>query len=200
MTLRDLLNGISYMVIKGNVDFSVTDVCYDSRNVTKGSVFVCVKGTTEDGQEYIGEALEKGASGIVVEQKIHLDRFSAKSPIHNTNIILVADCSRALSYLSANFFSHPAKECIMIGITGTKGKTTISYMIKKILEEEGNKVGLIGTNGAYIKQERIALEHTTPPSYEVQKLIRGMVNDGCQYVIMEVSSIGLKMGRVAIII
>ncbi|MFQ9511705.1 MAG: UDP-N-acetylmuramoyl-L-alanyl-D-glutamate--2,6-diaminopimelate ligase [Lachnospiraceae bacterium] len=197
MTLRDLLNGISYMVIKGNVDFSVTDIAYDSRSVKEGSLFVCVKGTTEDGQEYIEQALEKGASGIVVEHKIHMERYSAKSLIRNTNIILVADCSRALAYLSANYFEHPAKKCIMIGITGTKGKTTTSYMIKRILEEEGNKVGLIGTNGAYIMQERIGLEHTTPPSYEVQRLIDKMVKAGCHYVIMEVSSIGLKMGRVA---
>ncbi len=109
---------------------------------------------------------------------------------------MVPDSRKALSYLSANYFGHPEKDMILIGITGTKGKTTVSWMLKTILETEGYKTGLIGTNGAFVGQVRVPILNTTPPSYDVFHLLDRMRKDGCHYVIMEVSSQGLKMDRV----
>lgn len=189
MVLKTLLNEIEYDVIQGSIEVQVKDLFYDSRKVIQNSVFVCISGTQTDGHKYISKALEQGAIVLIVEKEIIVPE--------NITVLKVSSTRKALSYLSAAYFNYPARELITIGLTGTKGKTTTSYMCQAILEKAGKKVGVIGTIGAVINGEKIKTANTTPESYELQKLFRQMVDAGCKYCIMEVSSQGLKMDRVA---
>ena len=191
MTLKKLLCGISYMVIKGDKDLEISNITYDSEDVQAGDLFICVKGTKFDGHNYIDEAIKKGAVAIVIDRPV-----SSYHTDDNITVIMVADTRRALANISANYFGNPAKLCTVIGITGTKGKTTTSNMIKNILEYNHRRVGLIGTNGAKVGEAVLEIDNTTPLSYQIHKLLRFMVDQGCDYVIMEVSSQGLKMARV----
>lgn len=193
MTLNDLLEGISYVVIKGKEEILVSDICYDSRRAVPGCVFVCIPGTVTDGHYYLKEAIEKGAAAVVLE---HLPLQLTEIVLDQVSVLLTEDCRKALAIMSSIYFGHPDRELRLIGVTGTKGKTTVSYMIKAVLEADGRSAGLIGTNGSMIGDEKLPLAHTTPPSYEIYRLLRQMVDRGCEYVIMEVSSQGLKMSRV----
>lgn len=188
MKLKDILSGINYEIVKGNLDVVVSDICYDSRKVSSGVMFVALVGATSDGHNYIDMAIEKGASVLIVENDIVLDS--------DVIVIKVSDTRRALSKLSINFFDNPSSKLTMIGITGTKGKTTTASMIKNILEEDGKSTGIIGTLGVSFNDKYYATVNTTPESYEIQKYLSEMVNDGVKYVVMEVSSQALKVGRV----
>ena len=196
MQLHALMQHISYIPIIGDGSIEIEHICYDSRDVVANSLFVCIKGVHVDGHAYIHEALKKGAVAIIIDRLISISLDRIKEEFKDISILLVEDSQKALAHISCAFFDYPATKCTMIGITGTKGKTTTSYMIKSILEECGETVGIIGTNGAFIKSNKINLKHTTPPSYEIQKLLHLMVAKGCTFVVMEVSSIGLKMKRV----
>lgn len=197
MNLKELLKDISYEVIEGSEDTKVRDIVYHSSDVREDDLFICIQGTKEDGHHYIADAVEKGAGVVVVQDQRAWMEFAKSYKKKMPTAIWVSDSRKTLSYLSANYFHHPEKEMVLIGITGTKGKTTVSWMVKAILEDEGYKVGLIGTNGAFIGKVRVPILNTTPPSYDVFHLLDRMKEDGCQYVIMEVSSQGLKMDRVA---
>ena len=188
MRLKDVLSGIEYEVINGNIDLDINDICYDSRMVSDGSLFVCLVGANSDGHDYIDMAIEKGASVIVLSKDIELDSDVA--------VIKVSDTRRTLSRLSINYYGNPGSELTMIGITGTKGKTTTASMIKNILEEDGKSTGIIGTLGVSFDDKHYDTVNTTPESLELQKYLREMVNDGVRYVVMEVSSQALKVGRV----
>ena len=196
MKLKQILHDVSYTLLLGNEDIFIDDICYDSRNVVKNCVFVCVKGKHEDGHRHIMEVIEKGAKAIIIDTVSSVSLEKIVELQKKVSVVLVENSQKALAYISATFFDYPATKCTVIGITGTKGKTTTSYMIKSILEAWGAVVGLIGTNGAFVKDEKISLSYTTPPSYEIQKLLHDMVRCGCNYIVMEVSSIGLKMNRV----
>ena len=196
MNLKELLKGISYKVISGKEDTIIRDIAYDSSDIGKEDLFVCIQGTKEDGHHFIKDAADKGAAAIVVQDRSAWEVFEKEYNKTLPTAVLVPDSRKALSYLSANYFGHPEKDMILIGITGTKGKTTVSWMLKTILETEGYKTGLIGTNGAFVGQVRVPILNTTPPSYDVFHLLDRMRKDGCHYVIMEVSSQGLKMDRV----
>lgn len=164
-----------------------TDVVYDSRKAKPGCVFVCLRGSSSDGHRYAAQAAAAGAAAIVAEEPVEAD----------APVVLVPDTKAALALLSAEFFGNPAKNAIrVIGITGTKGKTTTAYMIRAILEAAGHKTGVIGTIGVAIGDELIKTDNTTPQSYEVQKFLRQMAEAGCEYCVMEASSIGLKDKRV----
>lgn len=164
-----------------------TDVVYDSRKAKPGCVFVCLRGASSDGHRYAAQAAAAGAAAIVAEEPVEAD----------APVVLVPDTKAALALLSAEFFGNPAKNAIrVIGITGTKGKTTTAYMIRAILEAAGHKTGVIGTIGVAIGDELIKTDNTTPQSYEVQKFLRQMAEAGCEYCVMEASSIGLKDKRV----
>lgn len=164
-----------------------TDVVYDSRKAKPGCVFVCLRGSSSDGHRYAAQAAAAGAAVIVAEEPVEAD----------APVVLVPDTKAALALLSAEFFGNPAKNAIrVIGITGTKGKTTTAYMIRAILEAAGHKTGVIGTIGVAIGDELIKTDNTTPQSYEVQKFLRQMAEAGCEYCVMEASSIGLKDKRV----
>ena len=188
MKLEKLLEGIEYELVKGNIDTDVNNIYYDSRKVEKGSLFYCMEGTTVDGHDYIDSAIEKGASVIVISKDVNINS--------DVTVIKIKDTRRMLSKISINFFGNPIKELTSIAITGTKGKTTTTWMIKNILEEDNKKVGVIGTMGVFFGDKHYSTVNTTPESYEIQKYLREMVDNGVKYLVMEVSSQALKVGRV----
>ena len=189
MRLKDWLDELEYRLLSGSLEEEVADVVYDSRKAAPGTVFVCMKGTRVDSHAFIPEVVEKGARVLVVEQEL------SELP-EGVTVLLVENARNALAVLAAARFGHPAKKMITIGITGTKGKTTATYMMKAILEAAGKKVGLIGTAGAIIDGNVYPTRNTTPESYELQSYFSQMAEAGCEYMIMEVSSQGLKMHRV----
>ena len=192
MKLRELCSEFKYECLSGSMDVDVRDVIYDSRKITEGTVFVCMVGVVTDGHKYIPDAVKKGASAIVVERADEAQQIPDQ-----VTVIQVESARRALAYMSAALFGHPDRKLVTIGITGTKGKTTTTYMIKSVLEMAGKKVGLIGTIGAMIGDEHIPSKNTTPESYELHRMFAAMVEAGCEYVFMEVSSQGLKLDRTA---
>lgn len=187
--LKRLLDGIEYEPVQGDADRIITDIVYDSRKIQKDCVFVCIKGSVSDGHKYAEEAAQKGASALIVSEDVSVPK--------DTAVIKVKDTRYALALLSAAYFDHPAEELNVIGITGTKGKTTTTYMVKSILEGAGYKVGLIGTIETIIGEETIPSANTTPESYLVQRYFRKMADLGCDCCVMEVSSQGLMMHRTA---
>ncbi|MBO4347773.1 MAG: UDP-N-acetylmuramoyl-L-alanyl-D-glutamate--2,6-diaminopimelate ligase, partial [Lachnospiraceae bacterium] len=189
MKLEKLLEGILYELKAGSIDKDVKSLCYDSRKVEKGSCFVCLTGFNTDGHEYIDSALEKGADPIIVEKDVEVKK-------EGVTVIKVVNSRVALSRLASNFFGNPAGKLILVGVTGTKGKTTTTHMCKSIMESSGVKVGMIGTLGAYIGSEHIETKNTTPESYELQELFKKMADAGCKVVFMEVSSQAVKLRRI----
>ena len=192
MKLNQICNGLEYTCLQGSMEAEVRDIVYDSRKLAKKTMFVCMAGAVTDGHRYIPDAVEKGASVIVVER-----RKEAEGIPGEITVLLVASTRRALALMSAALFGYPAKKLVTIGVTGTKGKTTTTYMMKNVLELAGKKVGLIGTIGVMIGDEELPSKNTTPESYELHRMFAAMVEAGCEYVVMEVSSQGLKMDRTA---
>ncbi len=187
MKLISLLERLEYTCIQGSTDQEVKNVVYDSRKVEEGSLFICIRGAVVDGHKFVPDVIAKGAKVLVVEEKV-------EAPADVT-VILVKDSRYAMAFISAAYFGHPAEKLKTIGITGTKGKTTTTYMVKSILENAGYKVGLIGTIEAIIGDKVIPTSNTTPESYMVQKYFHDMVEAGCDCVVMEVSSQGLMLHR-----
>lgn len=200
MTIRTLLKGLSYRIEIGSDTTEITDVTYDSRKqVTPGCLFVCIFGTAHDACQYIPDMLEKGALAVLVDEQ-HVENAKdmiASSGKSGITLISTENTRKALAYAAATWFDHPADKLTMIGITGTKGKTTTSFMVQAILEHAGKKTGVIGTIGAVINGQQYKTANTTPESFELQRLLSLMVEAGCEYCVMEVSSQGLKMDRVA---
>lgn len=166
-------------------DLDVTDLIYDSRRVVPGCAFVCLRGANVDGHQYAAQAAKAGAAVIIAEESVSVD----------VPVLLVKDTRETLARLSDVFFGHPAQQVKVIGITGTKGKTTTAYMIHAILTAAGYKVGIIGTIGVLIGDTLTPTANTTPESYEVQKFLRKMADEGCDFCVMEASSIGLQHYR-----
>ena len=192
MKLRDWLKGLDYEVIRGDVDAEVEDVTYDSRKAKAGDVFVCMRGTRVDSHLFISQVVDAGVKVLVIEREPQELLAPLKGDV---TVIKVADGRRALALLSAARFGHPAKKLVTIGVTGTKGKTTTTHMIKAILEAAGKKVGMIGTIGTMIGDQITHNQNTTPESYQLHKAFAKMVEAGCEYMVMEVSSQGVKMHR-----
>ncbi len=190
MILSEILEKCEYEVLQGNLQTDICDIIYDSRKLVKGCIFVCMVGSVADGHDYINQAIEKGASAILVQKQV-------EGIPENIAVVKVPNTRKALALMSASFFGYPAKELVTIGLTGTKGKTTTTYMIKSVIEASGKKAGLIGTTGILIGEESLPAKNTTPESYELHKIFRKMANEGCKYAVMEVSSQGLKLDRVA---
>ena len=189
MRLDKLLERLEYEVVQGSDAAEITTLINDSRKVEEGSVFVCISGAVSDGHKYIPDVAAKGAAAVVVEREVEAPE--------NVTVIRVADTRYALALMSAAYFDYPAEKMKVIGITGTKGKTTTTYMIKSILDSVGYKVGLIGTIEAIIGDRKIPAANTTPESYTIQKYFAQMVEEGCDCVVMEVSSQGLMLHRTA---
>lgn len=185
MKLQDLLKGVAVLESTAAPDTEINEVRYDSRAVRPGDLFVAIRGYATDGHQYIGKALEQGAAAIVCEEA------PAGVPV-----VVVENARRALAEIAANRFGHPADSMVMLGVTGTNGKTTTTYLVKHMLEDAGHKVGLIGTNQNLIGDEVVETERTTPESYELHALFARMRDAGCTHVIMEVSSHSLVLDRV----
>lgn len=186
MKLRQLLEGVS-LLRPIQQDLEITAIAYDSRQVTPGCLFVCIKGFATDGHKYINNAIENGAAALLVQDAIEdFDIPWAQA----------ADTRKALAQVAANFYGHPEKQLSIIGVTGTNGKTTVTTLIKSVLEFTGKSVGLIGTNENMIGSEVIPTERTTPESLDLFALFRKMADAGMEYVVMEVSSHSLMLNRV----
>ena len=170
------------------MDTAIEDVSYHSNQVKKGDLFVAMPGTKRDGHHYIAESITRGARAIIVE---HLPPEPLDVPV-----VAVADARKALAQISAEYFAHPSRELRLVGITGTNGKTTTSYVVESILRAAGRAVGVIGTINYRIKEKKRPAPTTTPQSYDLQRLLREMIADGVQDVVMEVSSHALDQGRV----
>ena len=185
MKLQDLLKGVAVLESTAAPDTEINEVRYDSRAVRPGDLFVAIRGYATDGHKYIAKALEQGAAAVVCEE----------AP-EGAPAVVVENSRRALAEIAANRFDHPADSMVMLGVTGTNGKTTTTYLVKHMLEDAGHKVGLIGTNQNLIGDEVVETERTTPESYELHALFARMRDAGCTHVIMEVSSHSLVLDRV----
>lgn len=192
MKLEEICRELEYECLQGSMDTEVKDIIYDSRKLAKDTMFVCMVGAVTDGHRYIPDAIDKGASVVVLERETE----AAQIPSEIT-VLKVTSARFALAVMSAALFGYPDRKLVTIGLTGTKGKTTTTYMIKKVLEMSGKKVGLIGTIGIMIGDELYPSKNTTPESYELHRIFASMVEAGCEYVVMEVSSQALKLDRTA---
>ena len=191
MKLAELFADIEVTKTVGDMQKDITGICYDSRKAEPGFLFVCIVGYETDGHKYIAAALEKGAVAVVVQNG------SAVSKLSEDITVLYADNTRkTLASLGSVFFGHPEQKMQIIGVTGTNGKTTVTTLIKSILEAEGKKVGLIGTNANMIGDLVLPTERTTPESFELYALFADMAEAGVEYVVMEVSSHSLELFRV----
>ena len=189
MTLKKIFENLDVVV---NNDLEITKITTNSREVIKGSLFIAINGFTVDGHSFIDSAIDNGAVAILIDEERY-DEFKDKK----VEVLTTENTRKICALVSCNFFGNPTKEFSLIGVTGTKGKTTTTFMIKEILEEAGNNVGLVGTVANYSGKRKIEdSERTTPDPIRLQELFREMANDGCNYVIMEVSSQSLKLGRV----
>jgi UDP-N-acetylmuramoyl-L-alanyl-D-glutamate--2,6-diaminopimelate ligase len=190
MKIKELLSGIDILSISGDALIDISGLSYDSRKVEKGHVFVAIQGEKSDGHDFIDDAISRGAKAVVFEKAAVACMPSARTFVH------VKDSRKALALASGNFFGMPSKKMNVIGVTGTNGKTTTTYIIKSILEAWDKKVGLIGTIRHMIQDEVFEALHTTPEAFEFQGLLHRMKESGCTYVVSEVSSHALAQKRV----
>lgn len=188
MKVKEWLINLEYRLQQGSLDTEVDEVVYDSRKAAPGAVFICMKGTRVDSHDFIPAVLEAGVEVLVTEREVSVPDA--------VTVIVVENGRQALARMSAARFGHPAAKMTMIGITGTKGKTTSAHMVRSILETAGQKTGMIGTNGVSIGEEHYPTRNTTPESYDLHRYFSQMAEAGCRYCVMEVSSQALKMYRV----
>ena len=186
---RELLKDLEYQVLSGSIDVNVNELVYNTKKVTKESMFVCIKGAAFDSHDAAADAAKSGAIVIVAERPVEVPEGIC--------VVLVKDTRYALALISAAYFDYPVRKLKVIGITGTKGKTTTTFMIRSILEHAGIRTGLIGTIETIIGDRHIPASNTTPESYTIQAYFAAMVEAGCQVAVMEVSSQGLKLHRTA---
>ena len=189
MNLAKMLERVEYECISGTTDVEITQVVNDSRNAGPGALFLCIRGAVVDGHTFADAVVKQGVRALVVEEEVDVPE--------GVTVIKVADSRYAMALIAAAWYGHPASQLKVIGITGTKGKTTTTYMVKSILENAGYKVGLIGTIESIIGDEVIPSANTTPESLTVQEYFRRMLDAGCDCAVMEVSSQGLKLHRTA---
>ena len=198
MIFRDWLNGLEYTLLQGSVDVETEDVIYDSRKAAPGKVFVAMKGIRADGHSFIPQVLKAGVTVLVTERPVEEELAGSglsEDELKKVTVVMVKEGRHALALLSAARFGHPTKKLVMIGVTGTKGKTTTTHMIRAVLQAAGKKVGMIGTTGTVIGDVVTPTLNTTPESYELHQAFSQMVEAGCEYAVMEVSSQGIKMHR-----
>lgn len=189
MVLKELIRGLTIKNFSGSNDININKVAYDSREVSQGDLFVCIEGFNMDGHKFAEQAASKGAKAIICTKAINIST-------EGVSVIEVEDSRIALSVAASNYYNHPEQSLKLIGITGTNGKTTSTFMIKSILEAAGFKVGVIGTIANFIGDKKMPAQRTTPESLELFKLLRDMVDSGVDYCVMEVSSHSLVLNRV----
>ena len=187
MKLEELLKGVAIISSKGDMDVEINGIAYDSRKIKKGNLFICVSGYTKDGHSYINDALRKGAEAILVEKDVD---------VAGAAVVKVPSCRAAMPLLALNFYGNPTQKLRLVGITGTNGKTTTSYLIKSIIEANGQKTGLLGTISTQIGDKVFVSSRTTPEALDLHSLFREMADSSIDYAVMEVSSHSLELGRV----
>ena len=194
MELKKVLAGLEGLKAKGTLDIDIKGIESNSKNIKPGYMFFAIKGFNTDGHDYINNAIEAGANVIMVQEGCDLKSIKLKP---DTTLVMYKDTREALAKCSCNYYGNPSRKFKLIGVTGTKGKTTTTFMIKEILEKAGHKVGLIGTIATYLNGKMLfESNRTTPESIELQKIFAQMVDEGVEYVVMEVSSQSLKLHRV----
>lgn len=199
MILQDWLKELDYTLVQGELNVRAEEVIYDSRKAGPGTVFVAMTGTRIDAHCFIPDVLKAGTRILVIERPVDMELEACEldeKEKRRVTILRVKDSRRALALLSAARFGYPARKLTLIGVTGTKGKTTTTHMIKAVLEASGKKTGLIGTTGIVIGDHVSPTMNTTPESYELHRAFARMIEAGCDYAVMEVSSQGMKMHRV----
>lgn len=190
MILSDLLQNINIIRTTGETEIDINDIQFDSRKVSENSVFVATRGTAADGHEYIPMAVEKGAKAVVCE--------TLPAEINDSVVyIQVDDSAEALGQMASAFFGYPSEKLTLVGVTGTNGKTTIATLLYKMFRELGQKAGLLSTVVNYVIDEPVEATHTTPDPLELNGLLARMVNAGCTYAFMEVSSHSVDQRRIA---
>jgi UDP-N-acetylmuramoyl-L-alanyl-D-glutamate--2,6-diaminopimelate ligase len=189
MLLKELIEGLEIVKVTGDLNIEINSIAYDSRKTKSGSLFVCVEGFKVDGHKFIPQAIENGTKALIVQREVEVPE--------GVTVIQVNDTRYALASVADIFYSHPSGKFNLVGVTGTKGKTTTTYMIKSILEEYGQKTGLIGTISNKIGNEVLPTDRTTPESYDLQELFSEMVEKKVESVVMEVSSHALDLHRVS---
>ena len=195
--LKELLKDVPYTVVAGSVERQVTDLVIDSRKAKEGCAFFCFIGANSDGHDYVKDVIAKNPAVIIIQKEPEEVPGLEEAFQKDITVLQTADTRYALALASAQYFDQPAKKMTTIGITGTKGKTSITSFLQTILEKAGHKTGTIGTVGADVGGEFIKTETTTPESYDVESFFAKMVENGCEYCVMEVSSQALKLSRVA---
>lgn len=194
MKLKNILMGLEGLKLKGDLELEIGGIDSNSKNIKEGFLFIAIKGFSADGHEFIESAIKNGATAVMVEEGCDLKALKIPS---NITIVMAKNTREALAICSANFYDNPSRKFKLIGVTGTKGKTTTTFMIKEILEKAGKKVGLIGTIAIYINGKKLKeSDRTTPESLELQQIFSKMVEEKVEYVVMEVSSQSLKLHRV----
>ena len=195
MKLKEILIGINDLKAKGNLDIDVNKITSDSRSVESGDMFVAIKGFDVDGHKFVKSAIDNGAKVVLINEDMAKDTLQYITP--NVTLITAKDTREAIAICACNFYQNPSRKVKLIGVTGTKGKTTTTFMIKRILEKQGIKTGLVGTIASYSGEKKLEdSDRTTPDSLKLQQLFSTMYNDGCQAIVMEVSSQSLKLHRV----
>lgn len=196
MELRSILAGLEGLKVKGSLEIDIPKIESNSQKIEAGDMFVAIDGFDQNGHEYIPEAIGKGAKAIMA-QADKLTKEMVKNLPDDVTFILAPDTRHAISICSCNYYQNPSKKLKLIGVTGTKGKTTTTFMIKSLLEKQGYKVGLIGTICTYIGDKKLRdNDRTTPEAIELQQMLSQMVKAKCEFAVMEVSSQSLKLGRV----
>ena len=194
MRLKEMLVGLEGLKVRGDLEQDIKQIENNSNQVKKGYLFVAIKGYDVDGHEYIAKAIQKGATAVMIEEGCDLKALAIPEGI---TIVMAKNTREALAVVSSNFYDNPSRKFKLIGVTGTKGKTTTTFMIKEILEKAGKKVGLIGTIATYINGKKVKQsDRTTPESLELQRELAQMVEAGVEVVVMEVSSQSLKLHRI----
>ena len=194
MELKKVLAGLEGLKAKGTLDIDIKGIESNSKNIKPGYMFFFFFLFNTDGHDYINNAIEAGANVIMVQEGCDLKSIKLKP---DTTLVMYKDTREALAKCSCNYYGNPSMKFKLIGVTGTKGKTTTTFMIKEILEKAGHKVGLIGTIATYLNGKMLfESNRTTPESIELQKIFAQMVDEGVEYVVMEVSSQSLKLHRV----
>jgi len=189
MKVSDLWNFVEIIEIRGDDNAHVSGVSYDSREIKPGFMFVCVEGFNKDGHDYIDEAIENGAICLLVQKEVTITK-------KDITVVRVKDTRKAMAGVGHVFYRFPSRKLKVIGVTGTNGKTTTTYLIKSILEKAGYKVGLIGTIANRIGDKEVPAMRTTPEAFDLHRLFAEMLEHGVDYVVMEVSSHSLELGRV----
>lgn len=194
MNLSILADVIAPVRVSGSLDKEITSITFDSRKVECGTLFVAQVGTAVDGHTFIDKCVKQGAAAVVLSDEKYMQ---TSSPEDGVTYILVKDTDKALGLIASEWFGRPSEKLTLVGVTGTNGKTTIATLLYKLVRQMGHKVGLLSTVCNYIEDEAVPATHTTPDAIELNGLLARMVNAGCEYAFMEVSSHAIAQQRVA---